>query len=486
IDAAAVERYGSMELAGVRSDGPLLDARRIYLVAGWERQRRCNWRDRDAFVADFTRLVAASTGSATALRDRALVFVAQHLPLAAPTRAALAADVAAEVHANVRALPRPRVRPAAPRTRLRIGYLSPNFRAHPGNHVFMPLVAHHDRARFEFHALSLHRSDADVQDVLAAHGIACHDLAACDDAAAAAAIAALGIDILIDAGGYLQHGRAEILALRPAPLVIGYAGFPGSLGPGLCDYVMSDRIASPEPTDAAFSEALIRLPHAHLLADGTLGVAPPRTSRADHGLRDDAVVLACHNNPSKIEPRVFDAWMRILQACPQTQLWLLEGLPHTAGNLAREAAARDVDPARLVFAPRIDVPSYRSRLRHADVYLDTFVCSAHVTANDVLLAGVPMVTLNGAQWPGRIGASQASAAGLGALVCADAERYVELARVLVDDPEQRARLRRMLASRTAPLFDTVARVHDFERGVLAAWERCVAGAAPAPIDVPPA
>ncbi|MEQ8663904.1 MAG: hypothetical protein RLW62_24045, partial [Gammaproteobacteria bacterium] len=486
IDAPAVERYGRMTQPGVHSDGPVLDARRIYLVAGWERQRRCNWRDRAQFVADFARLVAASAGSATALRDRALVFVAQHLPLDAATRARLANDVAAEVRHNMRAHAAPTVVAAAPRRPLRLGYLSPNFRAHPGNHVFLPLVTHHDRARFELHALSLFGDDAGVQAALRTAGVAFHDLARYDDAAAAAAIAALGIDVLIDAGGYLQHGRAEILALRPAPLVIGYAGFPGSLGAGLCDYVMSDRVASPAPHDDAFSEALIRLPHAHLLAEGTLDVPAPAAPRAAHGLAGDQLVLACHNNPAKIEPGVFDAWMRILAACPRARLWLLEGLPHSADNLRREAAARAVDPARLVFAPRVDVPAYRSRLRHADLYLDTVVCSAHVTANDVLLAGVPMITVRGASWPGRIGASQATAAGLGELVCADLDDYVALAVALADDAQRRAALRARLAARAAPLFDTRARVRDFERGIAAAWARCCARRAPGPIDVAPA
>ena len=483
LDADAIEHFSDADGAGVRSDGALVDPRRIYLVAAWERQQVCNWRDHDTFISTFNTLVRDAAGTTRALRDRALLFAGNVLPVEPATRNSLAADVAAEVRHNARLESAPFVFARSHCSKLRLAYLSANFREHPAAHVMEPLLVHHDRERFEIHGYSMHGDDSPRQQRLASLFDRFHDLSTLDDADAAQRIHANHIDVLVDSSGYLQHGRAEILAMRPAPVRISYIGFPGSLGRGICDYRVSDVLASPDPADGEFSEALIRLPHAHLICDGAMRIAAAGTTRAGLGLPDDAFVFACHNNTRKIEPGVFALRMRILTAVPETVLWLLDGPPGTSRNLRAAATELGVEGKRLCFTPRVPVDEYRGRLALADLFLDTHACNGHVTINDALLAGVPVLTLRGEAWAGRIGASQVSSGGLAELAVESADEYIDMACRLARDVKYSQSLRARLARREAPLFDTARRVGDYERGILAAWARHTTGLQPEHLDV---
>src|SRR5690606_12974318 len=124
-----------------------------------------------------------------------------------------------------------------------------------------------------------------------------------------------------------------------------------------------------------FSEALLRLPHGHILLDGALTIPAPAQTRAELGLPDTGFVYACHNSTAKIEPGVWACWMRVLAAVPQAVRWLLDGGSEAVRHLRAAAAAAGIAPTRLVFAPRVDLDTYRSRLALADLYLDTLVCN---------------------------------------------------------------------------------------------------------------
>lgn len=485
-DADGVDRFAASArraTASTRTDGAFLDPRRIYLIAAWYQHQGADWRGFRMFRETFQTLVAAAAGTRQALVDRALLFAACHLPLARETRRQLTTDIARHVSANAVAEARPFVFPVSSRSRIRLGYLSADFREHPGSQALLPVLRHHDRERFEIHAYSLHDQSGAARDEVASLCDRFIDVSTLGDAAIAERIHADGIDILIDKTGYAEYGRAEVLAMRPAPLRVSYLGFPGSLGPGVVDYRISDRLASPPGTESEFSEHLIRLPHAHIVADRSIAIEPPPGGRAAQLLPLNGFVYACHNNTAKIEPGVFACWMQVLHAVPEAVLWLLEGPPGSASRLREAAAAAGIDTCRLVFAPRVAAPRYRGRLQLADLYLDTAVCSAHVTANDVLLAGVPLLTRCGDTWAGRIAASQVSAAGLPDLVCHTEDDYIAQAASLARDRAALGALRARLAARDAVLFDNAARVRDYERGLLAAWARYRAGQPCAALDI---
>jgi predicted O-linked N-acetylglucosamine transferase (SPINDLY family) len=279
------------------------------------------------------------------------------------------------------------------------------------------------------------------------------------------------IEVLIDLNGYTKNSREPIFALRPAPIQINYLGYPGTLGADWYDYALVDRYSAPDALQPFFTERLLHLPHASFPSNPERLPAGPPPSRAECGLPNDAFVFACFNNAYKILPDVFEAWMRLLQAIDGSVLWLLEAGADAEGNLRGAARAAGVDPARLVFAPRIAlVERHVARIAAADLVIDSFPYGAHTTANDSLLAGVPLVTHVGETLVSRIAGSQLYAIGLPELATSDSAAYEALARGLAQNPGELSRFRaRLAANRTSfPLFDTPRFTRDFEAALLRA------------------
>jgi predicted O-linked N-acetylglucosamine transferase (SPINDLY family) len=274
--------------------------------------------------------------------------------------------------------------------------------------------------------------------------------------------------------------RHLAFAWQPAPVSATFLGFPGSTGADFVDYLVGDPVVTPLDHAASYSEHLAQMPVCYQPNDRQRAL-PPAPTRAAAGLPDDAVVLAGFNQPYKISAEVFDVWCVLLDALPQAVLWLLEWNAQSRENLEREAVNRGVDPARIVWAPRLRPADHLARMQLADLFLDTWPCNAHTTASDALWAGVPVVTFTGQTFASRVAASLVHAVGLPELACDDIAHYARTVVELVHDPERRARLRATLVdARTAsPLFDSPRFTRDFEALVLRMMERHVDGLPPA-------
>ena len=231
----------------------------------------------------------------------------------------------------------------------------------------------------------------------------------------------------------------------------------------------------------------MRLPDSYQLNDDRQEIAPAAPSRADCGLPADAFVFACFNATYKIDPRVFDAWMRILGRVPGSVLWLMETAPASVGHLrARGGRPRRSIPRGFVFARLVDKALHLARHRLAGLFLDTPMCNAHTTASDALWAGLPVLTTPGATFASRVAASLlAAAAPAGAGRAATSTAYVETAvRLASDRPRWRALTARLRADPARlPLFDTARTVRALESAYLRMWERRLRGDPPACFDV---
>src|SRR6185369_6338469 len=201
------------------------------------------------------------------------------------------------------------------------------------------------------------------------------------------------------------------------------------------------------------SEKIVHLPHCYQVNDAgrSIGETP---SRAEAGLPPEGFVFCCFNAAWKISPAMFDIWMRLLTAVPGSILWLLDDNPVAKRNLAAVAATRGVDPARLIFAPRLPSAAHLARHRLADLFLDTLPYNAHTTASDALWAGLPLLTCLGAGFDGRVAASLLETIGLPELVTHSIEDYESLALGLARDPARLAALKTKLAAISRPLYDT--------------------------------
>ena len=359
--------------------------------------------------------------------------------------------------------------------RLRIGYLSADFHTHATAFLATGLFEAHDRRWFEVVGYS---TGPDDRSALRERVVRAFDrfvdAATWSDAELANAIRADAIDILVDLKGHTEGASPGVLALRPAPIQVHYLGYPGTIGGGLCDYLVGDAIVTPPSHAEDYAETLALLPGSYQVNDRQRPIAAP-PSREALDLPREAVVLCCFNSTYKIGPEVFDAWARILAAVPAAILWLLvRDAAHPAvGNLRREAVRRGVDARRLVFATTRPNPEYLALYRHADLFLDTWPYNAHTTASDALWAGCPVVTWRGETFAGRVAASLLHAVGLPELVADDVEGYVRTATALAQDAAERKRLRAWLEGpgRASALFDTAATTRALETAYQAMAEQ---------------
>jgi predicted O-linked N-acetylglucosamine transferase (SPINDLY family) len=279
------------------------------------------------------------------------------------------------------------------------------------------------------------------------------------------------IAILVDRNGYTLHSREGIFALRPAPVQVNCIGFPGTLGAKWYDYIFTDRFSLPERLQPFYAERPLYMPHMAFPSDTTRLPPGSPPSRAACGLPEDRFVFCCFNNAYKILPEVFALWMRLLHAVPDSVLWLLETSAEAKQNLRREAAAAGIAPPRLIFAPRVSVGEHVARNAAADLFLDTYPYGAHTTANDALLAGLPLVTCVGETLVSRIAGSQLTAIGLPELITTSFAEYEALALKLATEPALLQSYRARLAANrsTTPLFDMAGYARDFEDAMLRIW-----------------
>jgi predicted O-linked N-acetylglucosamine transferase (SPINDLY family) len=333
-----------------------------------------------------------------------------------------------------------------PDGRLRLAYLSADLHDHATAHLMADLFEAHDRARFEVwaYAIGPETGDAMQQRLRRAfdHFI---DARTMDDQAAATHMARAGIDIVVDLKGYTRDSRPDILAWRPAPLQVSYLGYPGTLGAPYIDAVLLDAVLATPGDEAHYTEQVVRLPGTYQVNNALQPPAAAPPTRAQAGLPEAAFVFSCFNNAWKITPPVFDAWMQALRAVPGSVLWLLQDQPQAADHLRREAAARGVDGARLVFAPRAAHADHLARQPLADLFLDTLPYGAHTTASDALRMGVPVLTCRGDSFAGRVGASLLTALGLPELIAPDLPAYAARATELARQPEALHALRLRVA-----------------------------------------
>ena len=362
---------------------------------------------------------------------------------------------------------------AAPRRplpdgRLRIGYLSSDFHEHATASLLVGMIERHDRERFACFGYSYGPDDGTPMRRRMVQAFdAFTDVRELDHGAAADRIAADGIDILIDLKGYTQDARTEILALRPAPIQVNYLGYPGTMGASFIDYLVADAFIIPDHHRDLYDEKIATLAHCYQPNDALRAVAPVPDRRAV-GLPENAFVFCSFNNTYKITPDVFSVWMRLLRAVPNAVLWLLDAADAVAGNLKREAAARGVDPDRLIFAPRIPSDQHIARMVVADLFLDTLPVNAHTTASEALWVGLPVLTCVGESFVSRVAGSLLHTMGAPELVTESLEAYESKALELASDAARLRSIRaRLTASRaTSPLFDIERYTRGFEDALL--------------------
>lgn len=372
--------------------------------------------------------------------------------------------------------------PEAPRSRpLRIAYVSSDLREHAVGFLTSEIFELHDRRNVEVFAYysGIPASDATNTRIRATVDHWC-DITAMPDKVAAKRMLDDGIDILVDLNGYTKDARTKLFALRPAPIMINWLGYPGSVATPYHNYIIADDFIIPPAHEIYFSEKVLRLP-CYQPSDRKR-IVSPTPSRPDAGLPQDAVVFCCFNGMQKISRFTFERWLAILRDTPRAVLWLLTGSDDTNERLRQRAEQQGVARDRIIFGPRRSNAEHLARYPLADLFLDTAPYGAHTTASDALWMGVPVLTLPGRSFPSRVCGSLVKSAGMDELICKGSADYVAQAVRLGNDPEALAALRRKLAHNreSCVLFDMPLLVRSLEQLYAQTWRDHAQGQLPVP------
>lgn len=360
--------------------------------------------------------------------------------------------------------------------KLRIGYLSADFRLHPLASLISELIELHDRNAFEVYAYSYGIDDQSAERKRLEDAFDSFvDIRTLSTQDAATKINQDEIDILVDLTGFTQTSRSQINALRPAPINVSWLGFPGTMGDldgePLFNYLLSDAIITP-PTEAkAYSEKLAILPVTYQPND-TKRPTGKAKNRLEYGLPKNSFVFCCFNQTFKILPEVFDCWMHLLKETPNSVLWLLECNKWAKANLIREAETQGVDKRRLIFTSRVPMAEHMARQTCADLFLDTLPYNAHTTTSDALWMGLPVLTCAGDTFASRVAGSLLKAANLEELITYSMAEYQNKALSLAHNPNEMKRIKEKLKLHNTklPLFDIAHFAEDLERHYQSMWK----------------
>ena len=386
-------------------------------------------------------------------------------------------DFAMRWEAPLAPLIQPHPNDRSPERRLKIGYVSSDFRQHSVSHFIEPVLKSHDHDRFEIFCYSNHSQEDEVTARLKTQADHWRRIAGIPDDLVAKQIRADQIDILIDLNGHTANNRLLVFARKPAPIQAAWLGYPNTTGLAAMDYRLTDEFADPVGmTGHLHSEKLIRLPECFSCYQ------PPREAPevSDLPAREKGfITFGSFNHLAKITPEVMAVWARLLQATPGSRLILKNP---SLGDEAMQQAVRDAFSGLDIMPKRLELlghdqsrNAHLARYQHIDIGLDPFPYNGTTTTCEALWMGVPVVTLAGRTHAGRVGASQLSNLGLTELICHTPDEYIATAMRLAGNLEHLSALRKGLRARmvASPLVDARRFTNYLEEAYRVMWKNLV-------------
>lgn len=367
-----------------------------------------------------------------------------------------------------------RVVEASTERRLKIGYVSPDLRTHAVSKFFEPLLTAHDGSRFEIFCYATHGnhlSDATTERLreLSEHWRSVADKT---DSELARIIYDDGVDILVDLAGHTGQNRLKAFTYRPAPVQATYLGFFAASGLEAMDYWITDEVLHPVDTQEQTLESIYRLPRCSFCYKPP--AAAPGISPCPN--MDDQVVFGSFHHLSKLGPGLIATWSRLLHQLPGSHLFLMDKSladARTRQRLIEQFEQNDIYTDRLLINGDLPHHEYMASYSQIDIVLDSFPRTGGTTTAEALWMGVPVVTLAGRSYAGRISASKLTALGLEDLIAHSREEYIDKAASLASDAARRMALRAELREKMAksPLCDGKGLAHAMENAYLCMWER---------------
>ena len=352
---------------------------------------------------------------------------------------------------------------ASNKSKIKIGYICGEFKNHPTYHLTKNLFMNHDREEFEVYIFSFNH-DSECQEHLKKYVddfISLNDLNEID---AAGFINNYNLDILIDFSILITNNHIGILKSKPAKRIISYLGYPGTSGHSCYDYLLTDKIVTPENTQKFYTEKFLYLSKCYQINDGVTKFSKSTLSKKDHGLPENRFIMSCFNQSFKIDKEMFDCWVEILKSLPNAIIWLLEDNLDAKKNILEYIKEIDISPDKFIFAKRVSRTDHMDRIKLADVALDTRIYNGHTTTTDALQSLIPVVTLTGHHFASRVSTSLLGSADLTELSCKSLEEYKQKVIEIYKNKDYKAKLKTKLSSIDSKnnFYDTKAFVRDLE------------------------
>ena len=352
-----------------------------------------------------------------------------------------------------------------PKNKIRIGYFSSDFFKHATMFLMRRIFELHDKNKFEIFIYSFSNTQDNFTEELKNNVDKFTNILNLSDEEAVSLIRKDGIDIAVDLKGFTKNTRLSIFSYRVAPIQISYLGYPGTIGASCIDYIIADKIVIPEIYKKFYSEEVVYMPDCYQCNDNLRAVSKKIFKKSDLGLNDDNFIFACFNANNKITSEEFDIWMNLLKRIDNSNLWLYKSNDYSANNLKKESEKRGVESSRIIFADRVSNDLHLSRIKCADLFLDTFNYNAHTTASDALWANIPIITRQGKSISARVCSSLLKSLELDELIVKNNAEYQEKALFIAKNKNYLKELKYRLNQNKlkSPLFDSEKFTRNLEK-----------------------
>ena len=358
------------------------------------------------------------------------------------------------------------------KNKIRIGYYSADFRNHATSHLIAEMLEHHNKSKFEIFGFYLGRkiNNEDIWHERIKNSFdKFFDVSSLTEDQISELSIDEEIDIAVDLMAHCNNGmenRFGAFVIGCAPIQVNFLGYPGTSGAKSIDYIVADKNLISHDTKKFYSEKIIFLPNSYQPNTKDTKISDKKLTKAKLGLPGDKFVFCCFNQHQKINPFIFDVWMRVLKKNHNSVLWLLDDNIYSNKNLLNEGVKRGVDNNRIIFAKRLPLEEHLDRIKFGDLFLDTFPYTAHTTCSDALRVGLPVLTLKGNSFASRVAASLLNTIKLDDLISKNLEEYEAIANKIISDPTYLKKIKNKLNENIlkTPLYNSKLFTKNLELG----------------------
>jgi len=365
-------------------------------------------------------------------------------------------------------------------SKINIGYFSAEFRDHPTSHLMVKMLETHNKSKygiFGFYLGNRHKKNDIFYERIKKSFTKFYDVSDMSNEEIKSLSKNLKIHIAIDlmthSGGH--DNRFGIFLNKLAPIQINFLAYPGTSASDKIDYIIADKTVIPEKNKKFFSEKIIYMPHSYQPSEKNRAITEKSFSKQILNLPKDDFIFCCFNTNKKILPNIVNLWAEILNRVPKSVMWLLSGNDESKKNLKIEFENKKIDLKRIIFCDKVPISEHLVRIKHADLFLDTFPYNAHTSCSDSIWAGLPVLTLEGDSFQSRVASSLLKTTGLNELITKNEKEYVDKAVYIAKNREYLNQLKKKLLNTrdNNPLFDNKSFTHNIEKAYSIVFEKYI-------------